>query len=218
MKRDQARRLVQETFTHRFDKGVFTNFVVNLLNDIDASKAFACNSQYVKDAFKPHVNRYERLATYTAPDGRKVDIMVVHLTDAAKLTRARTTLRNFVAGYLKNRGRKDAALVAFVSPSESLWRFSYIRMEYATVEKSSGEIGVEARLTPARRFSYLVGPGESCHTAQTRFLGLLQETQRNPALAEIEEAFSVEAVTREFVTVHGPDGRSEGVGFPAKWL
>jgi hypothetical protein len=47
---------------------------------------------------------------------------------------------------------------------------------------------VETRLTPARRFSYIVGEGESCHTAQTRFLPLLQDTITDPKLADIEEA------------------------------
>jgi len=59
---------------------------------------------------------------------------------------------------------------------------------------------VETHLTPARRFSYIVGEGESCHTAQTRFLDLLQDTENNPKLAQIENAFSVEAVTKEFFT------------------
>ena len=68
------------------------------------------------------------------------------------------------------------------------------------LQKDSGKVGVETRLTPARRFSYIVGEGESCHTAQTRFLDLLQDTQTDPTLAEIEEAFSVEAVTKEFFT------------------
>ena len=87
------------------------------------------------------------------------------------MERARTAIRNFVADHLKQRDGKDAALVAFVSPTEKQWRFSYVKMEYATVEKDSGKIGVETKLTPARRFSYIVGEGESCHTAQTRFLG-----------------------------------------------
>jgi hypothetical protein len=39
----------------------------------------------------------------------------------------------------------------------------------------------------------LVGEGESCHTAQTRFLDLLQDTDQNPTLTKLEEAFSVEA-------------------------
>ncbi len=200
MNSDQARSLIQQTFTQAFDKARFQNFTRNLLNHIDESKASAWNSQYVKDAFKDHVHRYERLGTYISPEREKLDVLIVHLTKESKLERARTAIRNFVADHLKTRDEKDAGLVAFVSPSESTWRFSYVKMEYATVEKNSGRVGVETRLTPARRFSYVVGEGESCHTAQTRFLNLLQDTENDPALADIEEAFSVEAVTKEFFT------------------
>lgn len=198
MNRDQAYTFIRQTFTQCFDKARFGNFAINLLNRIDESKASAWNSQYVKDAFKDHVQRYERLGTYTAPDNDKLDVLIVHLTTETKLERARTAIRNFVADHLKTRDEKDAALVAFVSPTEKQWRFSYVKMEYATVEKESGKVGVETRLTPARRFSYIVGEGESCHTAQTRFLNLLQDTQTDPKLADIEEVFSVEAVTKEF--------------------
>jgi len=200
MNRDQARALIAQTFTHAFDKARFGSFAINLLNRIDDSKAQAWNSQYIKDAFKDHVHRYERLGTYTSPDKEKLDVLIVHLTKESKLERTRTAIRNFVAHHLKTRDEKEAALVAFVSPTEKQWRFSYVKMEYATVEKESGKVGVETRLTPARRFSYLVGEGESCHTAQTRFLELLQDTATDPTLADIEEAFSVEAVTKEFFT------------------
>ena len=194
----QARQLIKDTFTQPFDRDRFRLFVLNLVNRMDESKSFSRNHQYVKDAFKPHVQRFERLGTYTSPEKETVDVLVVYLTAESKLERARTAIRNFVADHLKTRDEKDAALVAFVSPTERQWRFSYVKMEYATVEKESGKIGVETRLTPARRFSYLVGEGESCHTAQTRFLDLLQDTATDPTLAQIEEAFSVEAVTKEF--------------------
>ncbi len=200
MNRAQADILVQQTFTQAFDKNRFANLCRELVNRLDESKAGAWNSQYVKDAFKAHVQRFERLGTYTSPKKETLDVLVVYLTTDAKLERARTALRNFVADHLKTRDEKDAALVAFVSPSEKAWRFSYVKMEYATVEKDSKKVGVETRLTPARRFSYIVGAGESCHTAQTRFLDLLQETEADPALADIEEAFSVETVTKEFFT------------------
>lgn len=200
MNRSQARALVTQTFTNSFEKTRFRNFVVNVLNHLDESKAQQWNSTYVKDAFKGHVNKYERLGTYTSPEDEKLDVLVVHLTQDSKLERARTAIRNFVADHLKARDEKDAALVAFVSPSETTWRFSYVKMEYATVEKDSGKVGVETKLTPARRFSYIVGEGESCHTAQTRFLDLLSDTDDDPLLANLEDAFSVEAVTKEFFT------------------
>lgn len=198
MNSQQARALVTETFPQPFDKGRFRNFAINLLNHIDESKAQAWNTTYIKDAFKDHVKGYERLGTYTSPESEKLDVLVVHLTTEAKLERTRTAIRNFVADHLKTRDGKDAALVAFVSPTEKQWRFSYVKMEYTAVEKKDGKVGVQTKLTPARRSSYIVGEGESCHTAQSRFLNLLQDTENHPTLAQIEDAFSVEAVTKEF--------------------
>jgi len=198
MNNQQARELVTETFPLPFDKGRFHNFVINLLNHIDQSKAQTWNTTYIKDAFKDHVKGYERLGTYTTPDKEKLDVLIVHLTKQSKLAHARTAIRNFVADHLKTRANKDAALVAFVSPTEKQWRFSYVKMEYVAVEKEDGKVGVQTKLTPARRSSYIVGEGESCHTAQTRFLGLLQNTENHPTLEQIEDAFSVEAVTKEF--------------------
>ncbi len=200
MNREQARGLIEQTFTRAFDKARFRTFALNVLNHLDESKAQQWNTTYVKDAFKDHVRRYERLGTYTSPDNLKLDVLAVQLTTESKLERARTAIRNFVADHLRTRDEKDAALVAFVSPSAKQWRFSYVKMEYATVAKESGKVGVETRLTPARRFSYIVGEGESCHTAQTRFLDLLSQTETDPSLVDIEDAFSVEAVTKEFFT------------------
>ena len=198
MNPQQARERVAETFPQPFNRVKFLEFVRNLLNKFDESKAFTRNSQIIKDAFKNHVSRFERLGTYTSPDDGKLDVLVVHLTNESKLERARTSIRNFVADHLKERDGKDAALVAFVSPTELQWRFSYVKMEYAAVEMESGKVSVETRLTPARRYSYIVGEGESCHTAQTRFLALLQDTENYPTLLQLEEAFSVDAVTKEF--------------------
>ncbi len=200
MNRDQAKQLVRDTFTHRFHKDNFRRFIRELLNRYDEGKASTWTKQYIPDAFKKDIDRYERLGTYTTSDGDKLDVLIVHLTLESKLERARTALRNFVAHHLKARDEKDAALVAFVSPTEQTWRFSFVKMEYATAVGESGRVSVYTNLTPARRSSYLVGEGESSHTAQSRFVALLQETTANPTLDDIADAFSVETVTKEFFT------------------
>ena len=51
---------------------------------------------------------------------------------------------------------------------------------------------------PDRRYSYLVGKEEPCHTAISRFHDFILNKNYNPTLADIEEAFSVEKVTKEF--------------------
>lgn len=198
MNREQARQLVRDTFTHAFQKDQFRRFIKELVNRYDESKTQVWSKQYILNAFKDHIDRYERLGTYTAPDGEKLDILIVYLTKESKLERARTALRNFVAHHLNSRNEKDAGLVAFVSPTEQTWRFSFVRMEYETELTEAGIAKAKLNLTSARRFSYLVGEGESCHTAQSRFLELLQETSANPTLEKLAESFSVETVTKEF--------------------
>jgi type I restriction-modification system DNA methylase subunit len=198
MEKNQARSLIQQTFTRPFDKGGFLHFVKELLNRVDESKATPWNKIYLKDAFKPGINRFERLATYTDPSGEKIDILVVYLEKESSLERARTFLRNFVADYLVMRGQKEAALVAFVSPSEADWRFSLVKMEYTTEEAESGKVKVSESLTPARRYSFLVGENEDSHTAQAQLLDILADSDHNPTLEDLERAFGVERVTKEF--------------------
>ena len=197
MNREQAVGTVQGALKRAFDQDSFFHFIRNVLNHIDESKR---QTMQVPDAFKEHIRSCQRFATYTAPEGELLDILVVHLTEDYKVERTRTALRDFVAHKLKRGDNyKEAALVAFVPPDTGRWRFSYVRMQYESVrDPKTGTIKPEERLTPARRFSYLVGESESCHTAQTRFLGLLHRDDVNPSLGDIEEAFSVEAVTKEF--------------------
>ena len=158
----------------------------------------------VPEAFAAHVKSCQRLGTFTSPDEELADVLVVHLTESWKLERSQTALRDFVAHKLKrgegsDNAYKEAGLIAFVAPDSESWRFSYVRMDYETKrDPKTGKIKAEERLTPARRYSYRVGADEECHTAQTRFLPLLQNTMAKPTLAQIEEAFSVESVTKEF--------------------
>lgn len=129
MNLQQARARVAETFPQPFNRTKFLEFTRNRLNQFDESKAAQWNATCVKDAFKPHVARFERLGTYTSPDDDKLDVLVVHLTNESKPERARAAIRNFVTDHLKTRDEKNAALVAFVSPTERQWRFSYVKIE-----------------------------------------------------------------------------------------
>ncbi|MCX5718319.1 MAG: Eco57I restriction-modification methylase domain-containing protein [Nitrospirae bacterium] len=197
MEKQAVARLIKDALQNPFDRERFVYFIKNLLNKIDESKAFHARG-YVPEIFKDHVKTYERIGTYTDPEGKKTDILVVYLQKEAALDRARTTQRNFIARYLKDRGEKDAGLIAFVSPYEEDWRFSFVKMEYRLAETPTGRIKAEEEFTPARRYSYLVGKNENSHTAQSRLLPLLIDDKQNPRLNEIEEAFSIEKVTKEF--------------------
>ncbi len=95
---------------------------------------------------------------------------------------------------------RDAALAAFVAPREEDWRFSYIRMEYKQEMTDSGRVKVREELTPAKRYSFLVGKNEPNHTAQQQIVPILQDDRHNPTISELEQVFSVEAVSKRFYT------------------
>ena len=201
MNQTEATHLIRDVFEQPFDEARFTYFVRELLNDIDESKAFdrPMTGQFIHLSFRDHVRQYRRIATYTDPDGEAIDILIVHLKNDSALERARTMQRNFVAHYLKNRGEKDAALVAYYGDDRADWRFSLVRMDYRLrVDGDSGKVKVAEDLTPARRYSFLVGQHEPNHTAQQQLFPILADDRRNPTLADLESAFNIESVTREF--------------------
>src|SRR6266496_2944524 len=202
MDQTQAKRTVVETFTREFDRDRYLRFIQNLLNHLDASakRRLRQAGPYIKKAFQDKIRSFERVGTYTDLNGQTLDVLIVKLQKETTLERARTFQRNFVADYLAaGHGKdKDAVLAAFVSPTEEDWRFSFIKLEYLLEETESGQIKEHRELTPARRLSFLVGTNEQSHTAQKQFLSLLQNDLSDPALSEIEEAFQIEKVTKEF--------------------
>jgi len=199
MDNEQAKKLVRDTFENPFDKELFLDFIKNLCNKIDEGKAFPKREiGYIKETFLPYVETYERLGTYTDPEEKKIDILIVYLQKENSLERARTAQRNFVARYLQKRGEKDAALVAFVSPGNKDWRFSLVKMDYRFTQTENGKVKVKDEFTPARRWSFLVGKNESSHTAQSRFTTIVGNDENSPTLKELEAAFDIETVTKEF--------------------
>ncbi len=197
MNREQAKSLVIETFENPFDEEKFIKFIANLLKTYDRSKALEPRSgiQGITERYLDFISSWKRIGRYEDEDGRKIDILIVYLKKETSLYRARTAQRNFVAEYLQGKlgtdSKKYAALVAFVSSPED-WRFSLVKMDYKFV---GGRVKEE--FTPAKRFSFLVGKNEKSHTAQSRFLPLL-ESDKYPTLEDLEEAFNVEVVTEEF--------------------
>lgn len=197
MDKNACHKIVRDTFQNPFDKERFLYFIKNLLNTIDESKAFHARG-YVPEIYKSYVKTYERLGTYTDPEDNKIDVVVVYLQKEQSLERARTSQRNFIARYLKDRNQKDAGLVAFVSPNPDDWRFSLVKMEYKFEEGEGGTIKVKEEFTPARRWSFLVGKNENSHTAQSRLVPIVENDKFNPTLNGLEEAFNIETVTKEF--------------------
>ena len=197
MERTAAVQLINKAFNQPFEPELFTYFIKIFFNTIDESKGFRVGRAQIKKAFSEHIVSYKRLASYTDLQGETLDILVVKLARESALDRARTMQRNFIASYLKQRGEKDAAVVAYFHPDSPDWRFSYVKMEYRTEEAENGRVRVKEEFTPAHRYSFLVGVNEPNHTARRQLAPLLQSNEKL-SLYQLEQAFSIEPVTREF--------------------
>ncbi|MCF7819726.1 Eco57I restriction-modification methylase domain-containing protein [Candidatus Gracilibacteria bacterium] len=202
MKKQDAQQIIQSTFESKFEEQKFHAFVANLFKSY-TPLARNFEEQYVREAFRPFILKYKVVGHRTDAEGKTIDILQVLLKKNTSLDRARTAQRNFVADYLKhyqkgapNTNGTNAALVAFVAPEEDDWRLSLVKLEY-TLEERKGKLKSTEDITPAKRWSFLVGINESNHTAKSRFISLLQNNQE-PTLAELEEAFNIEKVTNEF--------------------
>jgi len=200
--RETATRIIRNTFEKTFDKTQFINFSKNLVNYLDSSGNFSYQGNYIPDAYKPYIQTLERIGQYQDSDSKTIEVLIVQLKKETSLEHARTMQRNFIAWYLDgSRGGelRDAALVAVISPDSEDWRFSLVKMEYSLgLSEKTGRLKTEKLLTPARRYSFLVGSNESSHTAQIQLLPILQDDKNNPTLTELENAFSIEVVTKEF--------------------
>ncbi len=196
----QAKEKIQSTFESPFDKQKFTEFARNLLNNMEDAP-LKYTGQYIPEAFRNFISSMERIGKYS--DGENnIDILITRLKRETSLERARSSQRNFVSWYLNasrpGSGQKDAALVAYVAPDESDWRFSLVKMDYKFEQTKTGKVKVKEEFTPARRWSFLVGANEKSHTAQSRLVKVLIDDDNAPTLVELEHAFDIETVTKEF--------------------
>lgn len=207
MNQEQARDHIKKTFESDFDRKRFGEFIAQMLKSVDFSKEFQLSGNHVRQAFQDKVSSYERIGTYTDINGEKIDVLIVNLRRKELLERARKGLRNFVADYLQSeRGfDKTAVLAAYAVKSEdgkylarTGWRFSYVTLEKDLRQNDRGKFKEEiVHITPARRYSFRVGDSEETNTAQNRFFTLLK-SQSSPTLAQIEEAFSIDKLNKDF--------------------
>ncbi|MDD5753115.1 MAG: class I SAM-dependent DNA methyltransferase, partial [Candidatus Pacebacteria bacterium] len=178
-----------ETLTKKFDSESYQKFVLEFFNDLVPN----IRELDIHPGYVSHIDNLKLIGEYADPAGKKMHILEVRLKTHSKLENARTVQRNIVIKHIKDYWL-DGALVAFYTPGSSSWRLSFIKIEY----KFDNNGRTKEELTPPKRYSFLVGVNEPSHTAQQQLLPLVKETNYNPTLKQIEDAFSVEKVTKEF--------------------
>jgi hypothetical protein len=134
-----------------------------------------------------------QLGTIELEDGNTIALLEVETTDQLKLARNRVGLRNFVSTYIDEAGA-SAVLAVFHQENASDWRLTYAARRTILDEETFEITTVE---TAPKRFTFLLGGNESCRTAAGRLAGLAERGE-DLALEDVEKAFSVETLSKEF--------------------
>ncbi len=179
------------TLRSGYKKEEYIRFLREMLNNVEIK---APDKEIIPyNTFSAAVEYYTHIGYYTGSDKKRVALFSVCLKDDNKVENARGMQRSFVKSLLQG-SKCEGALVAFFTKGDmAKWRLSLVRLDY---EFSGGRLS--EKLTPAKRYSYLVGDKEPCHTAQERLFPIFANDDENPSLDTLEEAFSVEAVTKDF--------------------
>lgn len=198
--------IIRETFGQAYNRDKFTRFTRELLTGIQER---GTTHVQIPTQFKDYIQSYYRVGKYVYNDGfeKIIDVLEVKLKKNSCIEHARAMQRNFVARYLNGAFgdiKRDAALVAFISEDAKDWRFSFVKMDYKsqiiTQENGKQKRIIEKELTPAKRFSFLVGENEDIHTAQKQLFDCLSKASsgKQITLEDLVEAFDIEKVSKEF--------------------
>jgi hypothetical protein len=121
---------------------------------------------------------------------RQIAVYEVTLAQGIILERNRVGLRNLLRKYWKN---IDAAFIAYHRPESANWRFTYV--SELTGYDAEGEF-IKIKTEP-KRYTYLLGEGESIRTAVERFERIVKKGSK-ATLDDVKEAFSVEKLSKTF--------------------
>lgn len=186
--------ILKETFEKQFDLERFKKFTREFFNEplmLPDNKRTGIWKEYLN-----HIKSYNLIAKYTDSDDNNLIVLAVELKRDSSIDRARSMQRNFISKVL-DENKLEAAIVAFYTENDPSWRLSFVRLDY-----SFKETGIALDLTPARRYSYLLGENEPNHTVKAQLLPIFEDDRHNPTLDEIENAFSVEKVTKDFYRLY----------------
>ena len=185
---ENKKKIINNLFDNQFNEDNFKEFVNNLLNvkvlNRDESKA-------IYKVFKEHIESYHIISDYKDNEKNNILVMTIKINEDKDPIKARVKQREFVAKLLRE-WNKNAALVIFYNENSKNWRISFIRLNYEFTSK-----GIEEKITPAKRLSYVVGEEEASKTVKDQFFSLAN-IEESVSLEQLEGLFALEKVTNEF--------------------
>ena len=114
-----------------------------------------------------------------------LQIFDVTVNDRVMMERNRVNIQRLIRKVMEN---YSSAFMLFHYENDTRWdwRFTFCHKK-----------GSQKEVTDSKRYTFLLGPGQSCRTAANNF-NKLYENRDTLDMSKIEEAFSVEALTKQF--------------------
>jgi len=149
---------------------------------------------FTKEAQITHAESIVRFGNIELDDGSLLALYEVQLKSdnkSVRIAKNRVGLRSLVTSEVIP-GIVDGALICYFQEGIPEWRFSFFSKSVFWDEEGK-EVKKE---THPKRYTYVLGPTETCVTPRDRFLFLTEKRKRT--IKDVLEAFSVEKVSKEF--------------------
>lgn len=158
------------------------------------------------NANNPKIESLYQLGTITLADDKKIGVFEVQVSDKVNLSLNRVELNNTISKFI-DQWQTHAAIGVFFQGNSGITAeqgnrhntcaTSDYRFTFAQRQTIWAKEGIKGLKTHSKRYTYVLGPNESCKTAAERF-SMLAEQKNTTQMADLLEAFSVEKLSKQF--------------------
>jgi hypothetical protein len=141
---------------------------------------------------KDFVKSFQQLGFVNLEDGRNLAMIEIKVDDTKNLFRNKVELRNLTTKLIDEYSA-NGVLVIYDNESGN-YRFTFAARE-TVINETTGQM--EKKETSPKRFTYFLGPGESCFTAAIQ-LTQVAAKGKNADMNDVIKAFNVEKVNKDF--------------------
>jgi hypothetical protein len=187
-----ANRIQLQNALHKpYDRFLFSREVLSPV----FSSGFTLNSSLIPAAILPNksesaaIDKVWIYGNIQLDDNTEITCYEVLLQPKVRIEQSKVAIQQYVRKLLT---AGQGALINFVAPAnKNVWRLTLVAKDSVLTDK-----GVKEKTTNAKRYTFLLGPSETCKTAAERFEVL--STEREITFQTLVNAFSVEKLSKAF--------------------
>ena len=187
-----ANRIQLQNALHKpYDRVLFSREVLSPV----FGSGFTLNSSLVPASVSPNKSESAAIANVWVygkiqlDDSTEITCYEVLLQPKVRIEQSKVAIQQYVRKLLT---AGQAALINFVAPAnKNIWRLTLVAKDSVLTDK-----GVKEKITNAKRYTFLLGPSETCKTAAERFETL--STEKEISFQTLVNAFSVEKLSKAF--------------------